>query len=455
MGIAFFIVLTIAAFGYAGKNFSKLHRNINLGRDEKIEGNTAERWRNVVLVAFGQKKMFKNMTPAILHLFIYVAFLFTQIELIEILIDGGFGLHRFFAPYLGGFYTFLISVIEILSFLAFVATIAFLSRRFILKVARFQKPELKGFPTIDAALILGLEILLVFAIFLMNGSDQALQHILPEKYHHTGTFALSGTLIAPLLEGIDPHILVGMERMGWWLHYFVVLAFLNYLPFSKHLHIIFAFPNTYFSRLNSRGEIQNMPEITTEVRSMLGIPAPEGEEAPPSVSAEITGFGAKDVMDLSWKNLLDAYSCTECGRCTAACPANTTGKKLSPRKIMMDVRDRMEDVGKKLDSGHPDWIKAEERKTGAVLTTANFDDGKSLFDLIAPEELHACTTCNACVEACPVMINPLDIIVQMRRYEILTLSQGPSDWVPMFTALENGGSVWQMPVERDAWVNDF
>ena len=431
----------------------KIKRNINLGRKEKIEGNVMERLRNVLLIAFGQKKMFKNWIPAVLHLFIYVAFLFTQVELIEILIDGIFGVHRFFSPYLGVLYPIIISVVEILSFLAFFATLAFIVRRNILKIDRFQKPEMKGFPTIDANIILGLEILLIVAIFSMNGADSTLQMKGADHYHKVGPFAITGWLGPALLGGWDEHLLVGLERFGWWLHYFVVLGFLNYLPISKHLHIIFAFPNTYFARLSPRGEMENMPSITNEVRSMMGIPAPESTPATPSVSdTEIPVFGANDVFSLRWKNIMDAYSCTECGRCTAVCPANITGKKLSPRKIMMDVRDRAEEVGKKLDSADEGLINKESYPHDTVMTAQNFYDGRSLFDLITPEEINACTTCNACVEACPILIDPLDIILQMRRYEILTLSQGPSDWVPMFTSIENSGSVWQMPVERDAWT---
>jgi ferredoxin len=449
---AIFLLVIIYFGSKAWGNFMKINRNINLGRDEVIEGNTGERWRNVFLVALGQKKMFKNMIPAVLHFFLYSAFVITQIELIEILTDGAFGVHRVFAPILGGFYTFIISFIEILSVLALVGTIAFIVRRNFMKIDRFQKPELKGFPTFDANLILVLEIILIFAIFTMNGADKVLQDLHVEHYHKTGDFAISSWLGPLVFGGLDPHFLVFFERLGWWLHLGMVLAFLNYLPFSKHLHIILAFPNTYFARLKSRGEIENMPTIMNEVRSMMGMPT---DPTTPSVSeAEIPVFGANDVMGLSWKNVMDAYSCTECGRCTAECPANITGKKLSPRKVMMDVRDRAKEIGDKLDTGNQAFINKELFPNDTVLTKQNFYDGKSLFDFTTPEEIHACTTCNACVEACPILINPLDIILQMRRYEILTLSQGPSDWVPMFTSLENGGAVWQMSNERDAWVKD-
>ncbi len=457
-----FIVISVYFIGLAVKNFMKIRRNILLGREEIIEGNTGERWRNVFLVAFGQKKMFKNMLPAVLHFFIYAAFVVTQVELIEIFVDGVFGVHRFFAPFLGGFYSFIISFIEILSVLAFVATVVFIVRRNFLKISRFQKPELRGFPTIDANIILALEVVLIFAIFTMNGADKVLQAVEPEHYHHTGFFAISSWLGPMLFGGLDPHFLVFFERLGWWLHFFVVLAFLNYLPFSKHLHILLAFPNTFFARLKPRGEMENMPAIANEVRSMLGM-SPLPMATPPQYLAvenpptepEMPTFGANDVMGLSWKNVMDAYSCTECGRCTNECPANITGKKLSPRKIMMDVRDRADEIGQKLDSGDIRLINKELYPNDTALTAKNFSDGLSLFDRILPEEIHACTTCNACVEACPILINPLDIILQMRRYEILMLSQGPSDWVPMFTSLENGGVVWQMPTEREAWAKEL
>lgn len=446
-----FIVIAGLAFYFAGRNFLKIRRNIFLGKEEPIEGNKAERLRNVLLVAFGQKKMFKNWIPAVFHFFIYAAFLLTQIELIEIFIDGIFGVHRFFAPILGGFYTFLINLIEILSLLAFVATVIFLLRRNVLKIPRFQKTEMKGWPSLDANLILFGEILLLTGIFSMNGADVLLQNIRPEHYPPTGTLAVSSWLGPALFGGMSESALVLLERFGWWLHILVVFGFLNYLPFSKHLHIFLAFPNTYYARLWPKGRMSNMPEIMNEVKSMMGFP----DAAPSQMaeSGELSVFGANDVFSLSWKNILDAYSCTECGRCTAACPANLTGKKLSPRKIMMDVRDRAEEIGKKLDSGREDYMKPE-KKGSEKLSAANFDDGRSLFDYISREEIHACTTCNACVEACPVLINPLDIILQIRRYEILTESAGPGDWLPLFNSIENGGSAWQIADDRDKWARE-
>lgn len=442
-----FTLVTIAAFALAGKQFMKIRRNILLGKDtgEAPPSGGGGGWNNVLLVAFGQKKMFKRFIPAIFHLFIYVAFLFTQIELVEILIDGFTGNHRFFAEGLGGFYTFLISFIEILSVLAFVATAIFLIRRNLLKVPRFIKPEMKGWPTLDGNIILYLEILLLIGIFTMNGTDTVLQSRGVEGYPDTGALAVSSWLGPALFDGLENGTLVALERVGWWLHFLVVLGFLNYLPKSKHLHIMLAFPNTYFARQNSRGEMSNIPVIQNEVSAMMN-----DTEAPEADESEMF-FGANDVTSLSWQNVLAAYTCTECGRCTSECPANQTGKKLSPRKIMMDVRDRAEEIGRNIDSGNADFIAEDKRGDGVVLSKENYADDKSLFDYITREEIHACTTCNACVEACPVLINPLDIILQLRRYEILMESAGPSDWLPLFNSLENSQAAWAVSTERDAW----
>lgn len=303
-------------------------------------------------------------------------------------------------------------------------------------------------PVLDANLILLGEVALIVGILSMNSADIVLQDLDPESYHRTGRFAISGVLGPALLSGVPADWLFLIERGGWWLHFLTVLAFLNYLPVSKHLHILLAFPNVYYANLTPRGRMDNMPEVMQEVRSMLGL----AEETEMPADSELPEFGASDVFDLSWRTLLGAYSCTECGRCTAECPANLTGKKLSPRKVMMDIRDRVEEVATRLDSGAERYIREEMRRPGVHLTAANYHDGQSLFDRITPEELHACTTCNACVEACPIMIDPLSPILAMRRYEILTKSQGPADWMPMFTSLENTGSVWQMTDERVAWA---
>ena len=434
-----FVLIAGASMGYAALQFLKIRRNIKLGKDESISGNSAERWRNVLLIALGQKKMFSRMIPAVLHLFIYVAFVITQVELLEIFVDGITGQHRVFWPPLGGFYTFVISFIEILSVLALVATIAFLARRNILRLARFHKPEMKGWPFKDANYILFLELALIFFIFLMNSADMA-------RHQNEYGFVVS-QFLSPIWDGTGEGTLHLMERIGWWGHILVVFAFLNYLPFSKHLHVILAFPNTYFARLQPRGEMDNMPEVMNEVKNMLGLPV---ENASAEVNMENLEFGANDVFSLSWKNVLDAYSCTECGRCTSVCPANLTGKKLSPRKIVMDIRDRADEIGKKLDSKDVQYAKDKSQ----ALSAANFEDGRSLFDYISREEIHACTTCNACVEACPVLISPLEPILKLRRYEILSLSEGPSEWLPMFNSLENNGAVWAMSVEREAWSKE-
>ncbi len=447
----FFTIIVLLSVVWAYKQFMRVRRNILLGKDEDFSDNEGARWKNVFLIAFGQKKMFKRWIPAILHFFIYSAFLITQIELIEIFVDGFFGVHRFFAPYLGGFYSFIISFIEILSVGAFLATIIFLARRNLLKVPRFHMDEMTGWPKLDGNLILIGELLLLIGIFSMNGADVVLQDLNPQKYHETGTFAISSFLGPAIFGGWNEGILMMVERFGWWLHILTVLAFINYLPSSKHLHIILAFPNTFYSRLTPKGEMTNMPEVMNEVKSMMGL-TPEAEQPP--MDEELPEFGANDVFTLSWKNIMEAYTCTECGRCSSVCPANITGKKLSPRKIMMDIRDRAEEVGKKLDSGHFEHMKEAERETATALTTENFDDGKTLFDYISKEEIHACTTCNACVEACPVLINPLDAILRLRRYEILTESAGPSEWLPMFNAIENSGAVWQLPDDRDKWAVD-
>ena len=453
--VVFLIVLGLSSW-IAGKKFLAIRRNILLGKDESDLDDPVQRWKNVFLIAFGQKKMFKRWIPALLHGFIYVAFLFTQIELIEIVIDGIFNQHRFFRPFLGGMYTFLISLIEILSLTAFIATLIFLARRNLLKIPRFHKSEMNGWPKLDGNIILYLEIVLVICVFMMNGADEVLFN--RSLTHANGVEGMTGTFnfavtqhLGPMLfGGLSDSALAVVERIGWWGHIMVVLAFLNYLPVSKHLHIMFAFPNVYYAKLASRGHMQNMPEIMNEVKSMMDPDAAIPDEV--DASEDFPDFGSKDVFDLGWKDVLGAYSCTECGRCTDVCPANITGKKLSPRKIMMDIRDRATEVGANLDAGSKELIAKDKQAEETILTAKNYDDGKSLFDYITKEELHACTTCNACVEACPIMINPLEPILKLRRYEILTESAGPTDWLPMFTSIENSGSVWAVPDARDKWT---
>lgn len=438
--IVLFAILSGISFYFFYKRASFIYRNINLGRkDESYTDNPSERLRTMLLVAFGQKKMFQNWIPAILHLFLYLAFVVTQIELIEIFVDGFFGQHRFLFHLAEGtffetLYYVVISSIEVLSVLAFVATFAFLARRNLLKIPRFVKSELNGWPSLDANIILIAEIYLLLCIFSMNGADVALQL---QKGLNAYGFAISSNIIGPALQGLPSGVLVAMERLGWWGHIIGVLALLVYITYSKHLHILLAFPNTYFSRLEPKGEIKNMPEITKEVKSMMDpnlafAAAPEGEAAP-------RRFGAKDVTDLSWKNLLDAYSCTECGRCTDACPANGTGKLLSPRKIMMDTRDRLEEVGRNIDTHGPDFV-----------------DNKALLgDYISVEELRACTTCNACVQECPINISPLEIIVQLRRYLIMEESNSPEEWNMMFANIENNGAPWKFsPDDRFKWAEE-
>lgn len=420
-----FGLITLAAFTLAGRRFYEIYRKVRLGRSERLTDQPERRWKNMLLVAFGQKKMFKRPLPALLHFFIYGAFMITQLELLEIIIDGFTGRHRLFAQSLGIFYTIIISVIELLSLLALVATIAFLWRRNILKVKRFHQPEMRPWPFKDGNLILWGEIILILGIFMMNGADQVLQRLDPNHYPDTGRLLFSGELSDNFFAGWPLSALKFVERTGWWLHYLTVLGFINYLAFSKHLHILLAFPNTYFTKFTPRGEMENIPVITQEIKSMLGL----GDTSAPD--GDVPAFGAKDISDLSWKNLLDAYTCTECGRCTAVCPANLTGKKLSPRKIMMDVRDRLEEI---------------------KLNGKGQTEGKNLVERIQETEIWACTTCNACVEECPVQINPLDIILQVRRHYILNESKGPSEWLPMFNSLENSGSVWAVNEDREAWL---
>lgn len=443
VGIILFALLAVIAFGFFAKNVKRIRRNILLGRDVNRTDNKSERWKIMTLVALGQKKMFSKPLPAFLHLCLYVAFVITQIELIEIFADGISGNHRVFRAGLGGFYTFMISFIEILSVLAFVATFIFLARRNLLKIPRFVKSEMNGWPKLDANLILIAEIILICFIFMMNGADEVLYAREMSHAANLGDgsfgFTISQYVGPALFGGMSNDALMVVERIGWWGHLIMVFSFLNYLPFSKHFHILLAFPNTFYSNLWPKGRLSNMEAVTNEVKLMMDPNADPFAAPAPDENAVVQRFGAKDVTDLTWKNLLDSYTCTECGRCTAACPANQTGKLLSPRKIMMDTRDRLDEVGKNIDKHGKDH-----------------DDGKSLLnDYIKPEELWACTSCNACVEECPVNIDPLSIIMDMRRYLVMEESQAPSELTGMFTNIENNGAPWQFSqADRLNWKDE-
>ena len=430
-----FIVLSAVAIWLFSKKVKEISRNIKLGRDEDLSDNPSQRWKNLLLLAFGQKKMFRNPLVAVMHFFVYAGFIIINIEVLEIVLDGITGKHRLFAGPLGGFYIFLINAFEVLALLVLLACVIFLIRRNIIKLKRFISKDLDGWPRSDANYILITEVVLMSLFLFLNASDTLLQLRGEAHYaaHPTGNFVISQYL-QPVLNGMSNESLVIIERGCWWLHIVGIFAFLNYLPYSKHLHIVLAFPNTYYARLKPMGEMENMTSIQNEVLYAMQ------PELAPTEPAAPQRFGAKDVMDLSWKNLMDAYSCTECGRCSAACPANTTGKLLSPRKIMMDTRDRLEEVGKNINTN-------KEFK----------EDGKSLLhDYIKVEELRACTTCNACVQECPVSISPLDIILQLRRYLVMEESNSPQEWTTMFSNVENNFAPWKFsPDERDKWVEEI
>lgn len=428
--IAFALTLAAAIF-IITKRISVIRKNIQLGRKPLSNDRPQERLNKMLLIAFGQKKMFKRLTPAILHLFIYVGFLVINLEVLEFVVDGLAGTHRIFAPYLGSFYTVLMNIFEFLAVAVLVSCVFFLIRRNVIKVKRFWNYEMTKWPRMDANIILITEIVLMLAILSMNAADQLLQQT-NEHYFKTGSLFFSSVLM-PLFSGLPESTLIFIERFAWWFHIVGILAFSIYITFSKHLHIFIAFPNTYYGKLEPKGHMNNMPVVTNEVKLMLNLP-----DANPS-PAQAGRFGAKDINDLSRLNLLNAYACTECGRCTSECPAHITGKKLSPRKIMMDTRDRMEDVRRNIEKG------AEP-----------FADGKTLLnDYITKEEINACTSCNACVEACPVMINPLEIILELRRYVAMEESGAPPSWNGMFQNIETSFAPWKFsPADRYNWAQE-
>ena len=415
------------------KNFRRILRNINLGRDIDRSYNSSERWKVMTRVALGQSKMVSRPVAGFLHLLIYAGFVIINIEVVEIIIDGIFGTHRVLS-FLGPIYSFIIGAFEVLAALVLIACVFFLTRRNIMRIPRFWSKEMKGWPKTDANLILAFEIVLMFAFLLMNASDSLLVTMNSAHYNIEFANPVSQYFI-PLIDNLSEGSLIFVERICWWFHIVGILAFLNYLVISKHLHIILAFPNTYFSNLEVDGKLANMDSVTNEVKKMLD---PNIDPFAASDDGAPERFGAKDVQDLSWIQLMNAYSCTECGRCTSECPANQTGKLLSPRKIMMDVRDRLEEVGKGID------------KEGE-----SFNDNRSLLNLITKEELWACTSCNACVNACPINIDPLSIIVDLRRYLVMEESAAPMELNTIFTNIENNGAPWQFSMsDRLNWKDE-
>jgi heterodisulfide reductase subunit C len=435
-----FAILLLLGFGYFTINVKKLIRNIKLGKDVNRSDNKSERWKNMAMIALGQSKMVKRPIAGILHVIVYVGFIIINIELLEIVIDGLFGTHRVFA-FMGGFYDFLIASFEILAVLVLVAVAVFWTRRNIMKLKRFMNSEMKSWPKNDANFILYFEVVLMSLFLLMNATDLHLQMVAGGygHYHQAGSFPIS-QYIAPLFDGMSNELVHLLERTFWWLHITIILIFLNYLYFSKHLHILLAFPNTFYADLNPKGQFDNLESVTKEVKLMMDPNADPFAAQPIDENAVPSKFGASDVQDLNWVQLLNAYTCTECGRCTSSCPANQTGKKLSPRKIMMDTRDRLEEVSKNIDANKGVFIP----------------DNKSLLnDYITQEELWACTSCNACVEECPVNISPLSIIIDMRRYLVMEQSAAPQSLNAMMTNIENNGAPWQYnQQDRLNWRNE-
>ena len=435
-----FAIVLIIGFGYFYLNVKKIIRNINLGLAVNRTDNAKARWKNMAMIALGQSKMVKRPVAGILHIIVYVGFVIINIELLEIIIDGLFGTHRIFAP-IGVIYDVLIGSFEILAGLVLVAVSAFWIRRNIIKLKRFFNPDLKGFPKSDANYILYFEMVLMTLFLLMNASDLHLQNV-PGGFSHfikAGSFPIS-QFIAPVFNGMSNELVMMLNEGFWWLHIVGILVFMNYLYFSKHLHILLAFPNTYFANLNPQGQFDNLASVTAEVKLMMDPNADPFAAAPVSENETPSKFGASDVQDLNWVQLLNAYTCTECGRCTSSCPANQTGKKLSPRKIMMDTRDRIEEVGRNIDANKGVFVP----------------DNKTLLnDYITPEELWACTSCNACVEECPVNISPLSIIMDMRRYLVMEQSAAPMPINAMMTNIENNGAPWQYSQQdRLNWKNE-
>jgi len=433
-----FAVLLAVGFGYFISNVKKLIRNIKLGQDVDRSDNKKERWANMARIALGQSKMVRRPIAGILHIIVYVGFVIINIELLEIIIDGLFGTHRVFA-FMGTAYNILIGSFEILAFLVLVAVITFLVRRNIIKLKRFIHNDLKGWPKSDANYILYFEIVMMSLFLLMNASDLALQHRGAPHFIEAGSFPIS-QFITPMFSGVGTGTLIILERVFWWMHIIGILTFMNYLYYSKHLHILLAFPNTYFADLNPLGKFNNLESVTKEVKLMMDPNADPFAAPPADADAAPAKFGASDVQDLNWVQLLNAYTCTECGRCTSSCPANLTGKKLSPRKIMMDTRDRAEEVGRNIDANKGVFVP----------------DNKTLLnDYITAEELWACTSCNACVEECPVNISPLSIIMDMRRYLVMEQSAAPMSLNAMMTNVENNGAPWQYSQQdRLNWKNE-
>jgi heterodisulfide reductase subunit C len=435
-----FAIILILGFGFFTINIRKIIRNIKLGQDIYRSDNPASRWKNMAMIALGQSKMVKRPIAGVLHIIVYIGFVIINLELLEIIIDGLFGTHRVFSL-LGTLYNILIGSFEILAFLVLVAVLVFYTRRNIIKLKRFIHSDLKGWPKSDANYILYFEIVLMSLFLLMNAADFHLQNISGGFGHYTqvGSFPIS-QFIAPLFNGLSESLVMMIERAVWWMHIIGILIFLNYLYFSKHLHILLAFPNTYFANLNPLGQFDNLESVTKEVKLMMDPNADPYAAAPIDENAVPSKFGASDVQDLNWVQLMNAYTCTECGRCTSVCPANQTGKKLSPRKIMMDTRDRLEEVGKNIDANKGVFIP----------------DNKTLLnDFITPEELWACTSCNACVEECPVNISPLSIIMDMRRYLVMEQSAAPMPLNTMMSNIENNGAPWQYnQQDRLNWKNE-